>query len=435
LTDYHRRPVPADARQLERLRRQVQYLCERSPFYRDKFRVAGVGVGSLERLESLARFPFTTKEEVRASQTQAPPLGRHACVQMGDIVRVHSSTGTTGAPLWVGLTAHDVGVWTSITAAVLTTEGLERDDVLIHGAGLTTFVGGLPFKDAAERIGAAFVPIGTGASERALQAAVSLGATAIHSTPSYALYLAEYARTKTDLDPAGLGIRKVMCGGEPGAGEDALRARISRDWGGARVTEGMGNADMAPAVFAECPHGAGMHFVADEWVLPELIDPESGEPIGWDDGAEGELVYTALERECCPLLRFRTRDRIRVVGVGCACGRRGPRIRCIGRTDDMLIVLGVNVFPSAVRDVVAEHAATTGAVRIVLRQPGPKVEPPLEVEVEHVREASDAEQLRDELERAIRARLTISATVRLHPPGTLPRSEMKTALVTVQPDA
>jgi phenylacetate-CoA ligase len=419
--------------QLVKLRRQVEYLEARSPFYRDKFRSAGVGASALDGLESLSRFPFTTKEEIRTSQASAPPLGRHACVDLDEVVRVHSSTGTTGAPLWVGLTARDVEVWTSVTAAVLRTEGLEASDVLIHGAGLTTFVGGLPFQDAAERVGATFVPIGTGASERALRAVVTLGATALHSTPSYALYLAEYALAHTDLDPAQLGIRKVLCGGEPGAGERATRERISRAWGGARVTEGLGNADMAPAVFAECEQGAGMHFVAAEWVLPELVDPETGEPIAWEDGAEGELVYTALERECCPLLRFRTRDRLRVVGVGCRCGRDGPRVRCVGRTDDMLIVLGVNVFPSAVRDVVAEHPATTGALSIVLPRPGPKVEPPLTVEAEHADGVADRVTVESQLERTIRARLSVPARVRLLPPGALPRSEMKTALVRVEP--
>lgn len=421
--------------QLAKLQRQLEYLDRNSPFYREKFRAAGVGPAALERLDSLRRFPFTMKEEIRDSQAAAPPLGRHACVDLESVVRVHSSTGTTGAPLWIGLTARDVDVWTEITAEVLRTQGLTREDVLIQGAGLTTFVGGLPFKDAAERVGATFVPIGTGASERALQAAVTLGATALHATPSYALYLAEYALANTELDPAQLGIRKLFCGGEPGAGEETTRDRISRLWGGARVTEGLGNADMAPAVFAECEHGAGMHFVAGEWVLPELVDPATAEPVSWEEGVEAELVYTALERECCPLLRFRTRDRLRVVGAGCECGRPGPRVRCVGRTDDMLIVLGVNVFPSAVRDVVGEHPAATGALSIVLPEPGPKVEPPLAVDVEHGDGVEDTEAVERELERRIRARLTVAARVRLVPAGTIPRSEMKTALVRIEPDA
>jgi phenylacetate-CoA ligase len=425
-------PSQLQALQLEKLRDQIAYLAVRSPFYADKFRAAGVGPGAVETLASLRRFPLTTKEEIRESQALAPPLGRHACVDMEAVVRVHSSTGTTGAPSWVGLTAHDVDVWTSTTAAVLTYQGLERRDVLVHGAGLTTSVGGLPFKDATERIGATFVPIGTGASERAVSAIRTFGATVLHCTPSYALYLAEYVRERHGGNPRKLGIRKVMCGGEPGAGQPAIRERIEVDWG-ARATEGMGNADMAPAVFAECRHQAGMHLAGAEWVVPELIDPESEAPVPWEPEAEGELVYTAIDRECCGLVRFRTRDRIRVLGVGCACGRSGPRIRCVGRTDDLLIVLGTSVFPSAIRDVVAElYPLTTGAMQIVLTRPGPRVEPPLRLEAEFGPRATDLDGLGRELERLVRARLKVPVDVRLVPPETLPRSELKTPLVRIE---
>jgi len=165
-------------------------------------------------------------------------------------------------------------------------------------------------------------------------------------------------------------------------------------------------------------------------VLVELIDPVSEEQIPWEPGAVGELVYTATDRECCPLLRFRTRDRVQVLGVGCTCGRPGPRIRCVGRTDDMLIVLGVNVFPSAIRDVVASlHPRTTGAIQVLLPGPGPRVEPPLRVRAEHGPGETDLEGLGTELERLIRARLTVSVRIELVPPDTLPRSEMKSTLV------
>jgi phenylacetate-CoA ligase len=418
--------------QLGKLRRQLAYVAERSPFYRDKLAADGVGVDAVERLEDLALLPLTTKEEIRESQAAAPPLGRHACVGLEDVVRVHASTGTTGAPSWVGITAHDRDVWTRVTAASLATQGLVREDVVVHGAGLTLFVGGLPVKDAAEHVGATFVPIGTGASEKALLAMQALGATVLHSTPSYALYLADYARDRSGIDPRTLGLAKIMVGGEPGGGQPAVRERIESDWG-ARVTEGLGNADMAPIIWGECEHRQGMHLAGGEWVYPELIDPESEEPLPWEPDAEGELVYTALDRECCPLVRFRTRDRLRVLGVGCACGRPGPRIRCVGRTDDMLIVLGVNVFPSAIRDVVAElHPRTTGAVQVVLPEPGPKVAPPLLVEAEHGAHEADPDALRAELEQRIRARLTVPVEIRILAPGALPRSEMKTALTRVE---
>jgi phenylacetate-CoA ligase len=417
--------------QFEKLKRQVAYLAERSDFYRAKWAAAGVGPASLESLDSLARFPLTSKQEIRESQAAAPPLGRHACVGLEDVVRLHASTGTTGAPSWVGVTRRDAEVWTKLTAESFRAQGIRRDDVVVHGAGLTLFVGGLPARDAIEHIGATFVPIGTGASEKVLAAMQTLGQTVLHSTPSYAVYLAEYAR-KHGVDPRSLKVRKLTVGGEPGGGEPAVRERIESEWG-APVTEGLGNADMAPIIWGECEHQQGMHLTGGEWVYPELIDPDTEQVIPWETGAEGELVYTAIDRECCGLVRFRTRDRLKVLGMDCACGRRGPRIRCIGRTDDMLIVLGVNVFPSAIRDVVLEqHPRTTGAIRVVLPQPGPKVAPPLQVEAEHSADAGDLDDLRATLESQIRGRLSVSAKVTLVPPETIPRSEMKTALIRVE---
>ncbi|HLH68925.1 MAG TPA: phenylacetate--CoA ligase family protein [Candidatus Dormibacteraeota bacterium] len=425
--------VPTDreleARQLALLARQLEELELRSSFYRRKLAEAGVRGLRPRTFADLGQLPFTTKEELRESQLQEPPLGAHAAVDLRAVVRIHSSTGTTGQPSWVGLTRRDVAMWTEVTASALTTEGLTPDDVLVHGASLSLFVGGLPFKDAVEHIGATFVPIGTGASEKAVMAFRTLGANVLHSTPSYALYLAEYVRERHGLDPRDLGVRKIFVGGEPGGGEPATRALIEESWG-ARVTEGLGNADMAPVIFAECPARAGMHHTAGDHVLVELIDPVSGEQLSWEPGAVGELVYTATDRECCPLLRFRTRDRVEVLGVGCECGRPGPRIRCVGRTDDMLIVLGVNVFPSAIRDVVASlHPRTTGAVQVLLPGPGPRLEPPLRIQAEHGPGEADPEGLRGELERLIRARLTVPVRVELVPPDTLPRSEMKSSLV------
>ena len=417
--------------QLGKLRRQVAYLARCSPFYEDKLRAAGVDADTLRSLDDLGRFPFTTKEEIRASQAAAPPLGRHACVPLEDVVRLHASTGTTGAPSWVGVTANDAEMWARLTAESFRAQGISREDVVVHAAGLTMFVGGLPVQAAIERLGATFVPIGTGASEKVMQAMRTLGRTVLHSTPSYALYLAEYAH-RQDVEPRSLGLRKLVVGGEPGGGQPAVRERIESEWG-APVTEGLGNADMAPVIWGECEHGQGMHLTGAEWVHAELIDPDTEERLPWESGVEGELLYTALERECCGLLRFRTRDRLRVLGVGCPCGREGARVRCIGRTDDMLIVLGVNVFPTAIRDLVEElHPRTTGAMQVVLAQSGPRVDPPLLVEAEHGLDAGDLGVLKAELEARIRARLTIAAEVRLVPPETIARSEMKTALTRVE---
>src|SRR6266852_2291813 len=415
--------------QSAKLAKQLDYLFARSLFYEDKFRAAGIRRKDYRRLTDLARLPFTTKDDLRESQAACPPLGRHIAAKLDDVIRVHSSTGTTGRPSFVGLTKRDARIWTAITARSFYTQGLRKSDIVIHAAGLTLFVAGLSSKDAIESVGAMFVPIGTGASEKALMAIQLLKATAMHCTPSYATYFADWVRREADLEPRELGLQKLFCGAEPGAGIPAVRAKLQADWG-ARVTEGLGNADMAPIIFSECPDQSGMHFNGQEYVLAEIIDPDSGTVLPVEKGVTGELVYTSLERECVPLLRFRTRDRVTVLDTSCPCGRSSFKVRCIGRTDDMLIVLGVNVFPSAVRDIVSSfYPRTTGEIQIVLDQPGPRVVPPLKIVAEFAGAASDVSQLKSEIESKIKAVLTVPASIDLVAAGTLPRFEMKGQLV------
>ncbi|TDC83158.1 phenylacetate--CoA ligase family protein [Nonomuraea deserti] len=409
------------------LRAQLAGLPARSPFYADLFAGHGVDPSALVSLDDLRKLPFTDKQLLRDSQTDSPPLGRHAGVDMVDVIRVHASTGTTGKPSWVGVTRRDAEAWTEMVARAFTTMGARREDVVLHGSGLTLFVGGLPIRDALEHIGCTMVPIGTGASDKAVQALDSLGVTALHATPSYVRYLAEYVR-RLGRDPKEFGITKIFVGGEPGGGEPAFQRRMEEEWG-ARVTEGLGNADMAPVLFAEPPGAGGMRFTGGRHVVVELIDPDTGEPIDPEPGATGELVYTSVDRECCPLVRFRTRDRVLVTGLA---GDGAPLIRCVGRTDDMLIVLGVNVFPTAIRDLAQTlHPRTNGVVQVVLPGPGPRVEPPLRVDVELGEEPGDQERLRQEIQELIRARLTVRATVVLVPPGSLERTEMKSRLTRV----
>ena len=421
-------PKAVQKLQEAKLARQLDYLFACSAFYQDKFRTARIKRKDYRRLRDLSRFPFTTKEELRESQASCPPLGRHAAADWVDVIRVHSSTGTTGKASFVGLTRRDAKMWAKLTARSFYTQGLRKTDVVVHAAGLTMFAGGLPVKDAIESIGAVFVPIGTGASERALAATQLLRANAMHCTPSYASYFADFVRREAKTEPRELGLQKLFCGAEPGAGIPAVRAKLQEEWG-ARVTEGLGNADMAPIIFSECRQQSGMHFNGPEYVVVEIIDPETGETLPVEKGVTGELVYTSLERECVPLLRFRTRDRVTVLDTLCACGRTGFKLRCIGRTDDMLIVLGVNVFPSAVKDVVSSfYPRTTGEIQIVLNQPGPKVAPPLKVVAEYAG-ASGTAQLRSEIEHKIKAVLSVSAAVDLVAGGTLPRFEMKGQLI------
>ena len=415
--------------QEEKFSKQMDYIWEKSPFYQKKFKEHSVERDDIRGLEDLPKFPFTEKDELRKSQEEHPPLGFHSAAPMDDVIRIHSSSGTTGVPTFVGLTRHDNKVWTDITARSLFAKSVRPTDVVIHAVGLTFFVGGLPVKDAIEHIGAAFVPIGTGASDRVVVTTKRLGANLLHCTPSYAQYFADYLRKKQNMEPSELGFRKLVVGAEPGGGVPAVKKRLQEDYQ-CLLSEGMGNSDAAPIIFGECPAQQGMHFCAQEYIFPELINPDSGEVMEMKDGAEGELIYTLIDRECCPVVRFRTRDRITVFTGPCECGRTSFRIRCIGRTDDMLILLGVNVFPSAIKDIITSFTPrTTGHMIVLLDKPGPKVEPPLRIQVEYSPGEKDLDALKRELEAVMRDKLVFRADVELVPEDTLPRFEMKAKLI------
>lgn len=416
-----------------KLRRQMAYVYEHSPFYQQKFKEHGIALEDIKTLEDLEKLPFTYKDELRKSQLEHPPLGAHAAVPMERVIRIHSSSGTTGRPTYVGITRRDWDVWTEILARVLYTHGIRSHHRVVFAMGLSFFVGS-SMKDGIERLGATFIPIGTGASSRVIQSIIDLKGDVLFCTPSYATYLAEHCREHFNMEPRELGIKIMSVGGEPGGGLPEVRKKIENDWG-CQVLEAMGNADMAPVLFSECPEGQGMHFVAPDFVICELIDPETGKVIPMEDGAEGELVYTAIDRECCPLVRFRTRDLVKVWTEPCSCGRKSFRLRCIGRSDDMLIVRGVNVFPSAVRDVITSFSPqTTGALRILTKKKPPLVDSPLRIQVEY---QGDLDQtalvtLKKKIEETLRAKLIFTADVQLVPKGTLPRVEMKAKLVHVE---
>jgi phenylacetate-CoA ligase len=247
-------------------------------------------------------------------------------------------------------------------------------------------------------------------------------------TPSYAAYLVE-ASADRDLDLRGSSVRRVLVAGEPGGGEPATRARLEEGWG-ARVTEAMGIGDIGISLWGECEEQDGMHLGARGLVHPELIDAVTGAPLPFEDGASGELVLTHLRHQAAPLLRFRTRDHVVARTSPCPCGRTGPRVRCIGRTDDMLVVRGVNVFPSAVRDVVASFApAVSGHVRIRPHTPGVKQDPPLPVSVELAEGAVLDEGLAEAIRARLRDVLVVQTRVELVPWGSLARSEYKQQLV------
>jgi phenylacetate-CoA ligase len=362
-------------------RRQLAYLLKRSPFYRSKLNAVGLttapDAGGLERIATL---PLTEKQDLKATTTAENPVGAHLCARDAEVVRIYSTSGTTGAPSFIPLTASDLRNWVTGSARSYAASGLQPGERLVSTYTAGPFVAGAALA-AFDRIGVCHIPVGTGNTDRLLLAIERLAPDAVVLTPSYAAYVAEVAAQR-GVDLARSSVSRVLVAGEPGGGEPAFRAELERGWG-AKVTEAMGIGDIGPSLWGECEAQDGMHLCAREFVHAELIDPTSGAAITLGDGAAGELVLTHLRHRGAPLLRFRTRDHVRVSAGPCSCGRTSPRIRCIGRTDDMLIVRGVNIFPSAVREVVGDFLPeVSGHIRVRPRKPGVRQEPPLPVAVE-----------------------------------------------------
>ena len=405
---------------MQAYRRQIARLYERSDLYRNKLRAAGFGsaeaVGGLERI---AELPFTEKDELRRSQAEHPPLGAHAAIDIREAARIYSTSGTSGAPLYIPLTRNDVEQWREIGARTYSCNGLKAGERVVTTYGAGPFVAGAALA-AFESIGAVHIPVGVGNTDKLLTAVERLRPEALVCTPSYALHIAEVAASRgVSLAP----IQRIIVGGEPGGGEAAFRGKLESAFE-CKVYEIMGIGDIAASLWGECPAQAGMHFSGGEFIHVELIDPDSGAAKQMTDGATGELVYTHLAREAAPLLRFRSRDHVQVWSSRCSCGSVALRARCIGRTDDMLIVRGVNVFPSAVREVVARfQPRVTGAMLIRPRQRGVRQEPPLPIIVE-----GDAD-LASTLASEIRNALTFTPEIRMVAPRSLPRSDYKSRLV------
>ena len=401
-------------------REQIAYLAERSPLYREV--VAGAG-----GLADIAQLPLTDKRDLRKTTTSSNPVGAHLCAEPSEIVRIYSTSGTTGAPSFVPLTAGDLENWVTGSARSYAASGVAPGGRVVTTYSAGPFVAGAALASF-DRIGMTHIPVGTGNTERLMLSIELLHPDAAVLTPSYAAHLIEWAAER-DFDLAGSSVARVLVAGEPGGGEPAFRAMLEEGWG-AKVTEAMGIGDIGVSLWGECEEQNGMHLGARGFVHAELIDPETERAIELADGATGELVLTHLRHRAAPLLRFRTRDHVQVWTSTCACGRTSPRIRCIGRTDDMLIVRGVNVFPSAVREVVAAFAPDVSG-HILVRPDGAAVkqEPPLPVAVELARGAAPDPALADAIRDRLRSVLVVQTRVDLVPWGTLRRSEYKSKLV------
>lgn len=377
------------ADQLERVRAG-------SPFFAERLtdRVAS--------LDELASLPFVKKDELRAAQAEHPPLGAIAGTSFERINRLHVTSGTTGTPLFIGFTRADHLNSSDLGSRAFAAAGVRPEHRILHCLNYAFYVGGIADHMSVEATGATVIPVGIGQSERLLELFAILKPNAMFSITSYGFHLAEMARSH-GMEPSELGLELLITGGEAGGDIVETRARLE-DIFGARVGDTYGLGEVWPTCAGHCIVRDGLHLVGPEFLIVELIDTATESPVEWKDGAEGELVFTHLQREASPLVRYRSGDVVRVLSCACECGRKTPRIRLIGRSDDMFVVRGVNVFPSAIERVLSESVPGFRGFAVVLEARVP--EPPIPVFIE-AEEPADVEAAEHRLRDALQVRIHV----------------------------
>jgi phenylacetate-CoA ligase len=406
------------ALQLERLQATLHRVYQNVPFYGQLFDRLKFVPDDFKSLEDLKKLPFTKKTDLRDSY----PYGMFA-VPLREVVRIHSSSGTTGKPTVVVYTRNDILVWSDLVARFLTAGGVSREDVVQIAFGYGLFTGGFGLHYGAERIGASVVPVSAGNTQRQIMILQDFRTTALVCTPTYALYLAE-VMTEMKVDPRSTALRVGLFGSEPWS--ENMRREIEQKFS-ILATDNYGLSEViGPGVAGECERKDGLHLFEDHF-YPEVISSETAEVLPY--GEEGELVLTTLTKEAFPLIRYRTGDITRLNPAPCRCGRTLIRMaRVSGRTDDMLIIRGVNVYPSQIEQVLLEIDGTEPHYQIIVDRKGTLDELEVLVEVDEglfFDEMKKQRQLVEEIEEKLRSALSLSARVKLVEPKTIARSEGK----------
>ena len=404
--------------QLSRLQGVLNRVYEHVPLYRRKFDEAGFDPASVQSLDDLRRVPFTVKDDMRS----AYPYGMFAA-PMRDIVRVHSSSGTTGQITVVGYTRGDIDRWSDLMARTYASGGVTPDDVVQVSYGYGLFTGGLGAHYGSERLGALTIPVSGGNTKRQVQILKDFGVTALACTPSYALLIAETAM-EMGIDVRDLPLRVGVFGAEPWS--ENMRKQIEHAMGITAIDIYGLSEVMGPGVAAECVHQTGLHVFEDHFLI-EIVDSETLEPM--PDGEYGEVVFTTLTKEGIPIVRYRTRDVSRIIAEPCTCGRTFRRMeRITGRTDDMLIIRGVNVFPSQIEQVLGGIPGVAPHYLVVLSKKGALDHVEVQVEVApefRIDEVRELERLQRRVRAEIESALAVSIDVKLVEPKTIARSEGK----------
>lgn len=402
----------------ERLRETVERVYFNVPYYRNKMKEAGLAPENIQTIEDIVKLPFTTKNDLRDTY----PFGMFA-VPMSEIVRLHASSGTTGKPTVVGYTRNDISTWSEVMARTLTSAGADRNDFIQIAYGYGLFTGGLGLHYGGEKIGASVIPVSGGNTNRQLQLMHDFGTTVLACTPSYALHLAE-AIEESDIDINELKLKTGVFGAEPWTEnmrreiEHKLKVKAIDIYGLSEV--------IGPGVAFECMEQKGLHISEDHF-YPEIIDPETLQVL--PEGSFGELVFTTITKEGLPLIRYRTRDLTSLNHKKCNCGRTLVRMdKCLGRSDDMLIIRGVNLFPSQIESVILEMSEIKPHYRIIVDRVNnlDTIELQVEVDEEFFQDKiSQLQSLREKLQENLESAIGLGIKVTLVEPKTIERSEGK----------
>ncbi len=412
----------------ERLVQQIAYNYRSSPFFAAKLDVAGVKLSAIRDVSDLASIPFMEKQEIAASQADGTLLGVNQCAPLESILRIQATGGTTGLPMRIGMTGQDIEDYCEMADRALWAMSCRPRDIVFTCMNFSLYAGGVSDHQTFETLGATAIPYGVGQSERLLRMMAAIkDEVCIWATPSYGVRLAEVARD-IGLEPRSVGLTKGFFSGEAGMQVPGYREKIETIWGmTAFDMYGTGELGLHSG---ECQHRRGVHYGGTGYAVIELVDPDSGAALPFEDGSQGEAVYTSIRRQACPLQRMRSHDLMQVFTEPCACGRTSFRFKILGRSDDMFIVKGVNVFPLAIQaTLLALRPRTTGEFQVCLdREPPIDYPVPIRIEVARELPAESHPALGREIAHRLQQAHNFASAVTLVPQGSI-ASEKKTRRV------
>ncbi len=432
------------ALQWRRLEPQLKYNFKNSQFYREKFAAIDASPDDIKSWQDFQRIPLMNKDEHRLAQERGlaehgDPLALLNCAPRDQVVRINATSGTTGIPTLYAATQNDVDIVNEMHARKYWRAGMRPGDTIIQALSLSMFTGGLPLSQGIMHMGAACVPVGVeGGTKRVLDFIALTKASALIATPSFGLHLIEQCHKHTGEPAAALGIKTFFCAGEPGGGDPSVRVALADGFGGARIFDHTGGGHAFHGISRDEPaeQFSGMYFISPDHCILELVDPVTKDPISLEDGSQGEMVWTFLNWQGGPFMRYAMGDVARVITSPCPSGTPGLRFSIIGRADDMLIVKGVNVYPAAIQNELFKFLPDiTGAFRIILEAPGPKISSPVNLMIEHGDKIGTGEldDLANRIIDHLRQQLRIGAAIDWIPPNKLPRSAHKTNLTEIYP--